>query len=207
MRAVPSGEWKLYRVAIKKVYSGELKDYLIQGMEFEFNGAKLRMNGQEIPAPNIRGMIRKEWIVEVKDESPISEDDPIRKPESLIERSIQAKRRSIQVLPEGWASKHWKHKLQFIDGCEDMALLKNIRRSESRSVKEAAEEKLQILENEEKLQAMGENLDESPPQETTKTVRRGPVPYMDAEAAEELAQAVGAEQTPQGEGTIAGDET
>lgn len=187
-RRVTAGPWKLYRVTHKKVYSGELKDYLIRGMEFEYNGSKLRINNQEIIAPNIRGMIRKGWVADITDEEPEEEAPP---PQSFLDRAIAAKEKSVKVLPDGWSQLHWRKKMKFVQGCEDVKILQNIRRAESNKVKYAAESRI-------------EELEEGHPVEPAPKVRRGPAPSVDAESPEDLARAVGAEITPTGEDTATG---
>jgi len=188
MRSVPTGQWKTYRVVAKRVYSGELKDYLIKGFEFEFNGAKVRVGGQEIVAPHIRGLIRKGYAVEVTEAEEAEAARPQTK--SLIDRSIEAKQKSIRVLPENWAQMHWKHKLQYISTSTDMETLKNIKRIESRAVKTAAEDRMETLEQE-ALEAQVT----APPAK----VKKGPVASLDVEDAEDLAKALGAEMTLTGE--------
>lgn len=196
MRRVAPGVWKKYRVTVKKVHSGELKDYLVQGMEFEYNGVKLRMNNLEYHAPNITGFIRRGWIEEI-DELEVNGDGSTLsggRPKSLVERSMEAKAKSTRILPEGWSGLHWTKKCKFIEKCTQQGVLDNIIRSESRAVKEAAEKRQT-------------ELSQPPPQEVVGVaIKRGPQGVVDVEAAEELAQAVGAEQTPTGEEMTAGDE-
>lgn len=182
MRSVTSGEWETYRVTKKRVYLGSIKDYVVEGMELDYNGAKVRFNGQEYQDPNLRGMIRKGWMVKV-----VPEATPIKATsKSLIDRSIEAKQKSIHVLPEGWSSLHWKHKLSFIESCGDEEILQNIRRAEARTVKKAAEDRLEVLK------------EASPPKEVKKPIRRGPETCIDVTSDNDLARAINAEVAPTG---------
>lgn len=198
MRVVKSGEWKKYRVTKKKFFSGELKDYLVEGMEFEFNGAKLRIDNQEIIAPHFRGVLRKGWAIELSPEEAL-EPEPAPERESFVDRSLAAKQKSINVLPDGWSGMHWKNKVQAIREMAqgDLELLTNIRRTESRAVKAEAEariEELQAAIAEEEAQAAAQVVAPK-----VKPPRRGIPPYIDAELDGQLAAAVGAEVTPRGE--------
>jgi len=201
MRRVQTGSWKTYRMVKKKVFSGELKDYLVEGMEFDFNGAKVRFDGNEIIAPNIRGIIRKGWAVEVTPE----EDEPAEsKPKSFVDRAIEKKKKSIHLLPDGWGQMHWKKKVAFVKECGDKTLLIQLRRDESRAVKNEIDLRLEDLEE----MALGveaapleeEIIPEPPPR------RKKNTGSADVEAAEDLARAIGAEIAPTGEEVTAGDE-
>lgn len=141
MRNIAPEEWKTYRVKPLKVYSGELKTYLLQGMELQFNGIKARMDGQEYVAPNLRGMVRSGDLVDV------SEVVPTRVPtRSLVDRAIEAKQKSVKLLPDGWASRHWTSKCKFIESCEDSEMIRNIMRNESPKVQATARIRLEELE-------------------------------------------------------------
>lgn len=193
MRSVKTGEWKKYRVTKKKFFSGELKDYLVEGMEFMFNGAKLRIDNQEVVAPHFRGVLRKGWAVEVDEVAELAPEPVTTAAKSFVERSLEAKQKSINVLPDGWAQMHWKNKVQYIRGSIDQELLTNIRRTESRAVKAEAEARL------EELQAAKAEEAAKVVEDTFVPPRRGVPPYIDAELDGQLAAAVGAQPTPKGE--------
>lgn len=186
MRSTTSGVWETYRVKEKRLYVGSIKDYMVRDMEFEYNGARIRLNGQEYPDPNLRGAIRKGWIVKVEPEAiPIQETS-----KSLIDRSIEAKQKSIHVLPEGWSNLHWKHKLSFIESCVDEEILQNIRRAEARTVKKAAEDRLELLKE--------SSSEEEAPKVVKKAPKRGPETCIDVTSDADLSKAINAEVTPTG---------